>query len=71
MLAYPTTQQPQPNQQPARPSGLRVRTNLRAGLAWDDLDDKAKELWNNLTNTISNATNALTGSSSTTTPSAS
>lgn len=70
MLTYPTTQQRQATPQPAQLTGLRVRTNLRAGLAWDDLDDKAKELWNRLTNAVSNATNALTGSSSTTTPTA-
>ncbi len=40
--------------------GLPVRTNLRAGLAWDDLDDKAKDLWNSLTGAVSNATSALT-----------
>lgn len=40
--------------------GLAVRTNLRAGLAWDDLDDKALELWNNLTSTVSNAAQSVT-----------
>ena len=50
--------------------GLAVRTNLRAGLAWDDLDDKAKELWNSLTNAVSNATSALTNSSTNTPPTA-
>lgn len=33
--------------------GLPVRTNLRAGLAWDDLDDKAQELFSKLTNAVS------------------
>lgn len=33
--------------------GIVVRTDLRAGLAWDDLDDQAKELWNSLTNAAS------------------
>ncbi len=37
------------------PRGLPVRTHLRAGLAWDDLDDKAKEWWNNLSSTVSGA----------------
>lgn len=36
--------------------GLRMRTDLRAGLAWDDLDDKAQELWSNLTASLSNLT---------------
>jgi len=31
--------------------GLPVRTNLRAGLAWDDLDDQASALWSKLTST--------------------
>lgn len=43
--------------------GLTVRTDLRAGLAWDDLDDKAQELWGNLTNTISNLTSGTESSS--------
>jgi len=41
--------------------GLAVRTNLRAGLAWDDLDDKALELWNSLTTAVSNAAQSITG----------
>lgn len=51
--------------QPTTPvtGGLAVRTNLRAGLAWDDLDDQAKALWDKLTNALS----ALTTSSDTTT----
>ena len=36
--------------------GLAVRTDLRAGLAWDDLDNRAQELWGNLTNAINNLT---------------
>jgi hypothetical protein len=43
--------------------GLAVRTNLRAGLAWDDLDDQAAALWDKLTGAVS----ALTTDSSTTT----
>lgn len=41
--------------------GLSIRTGLRAGLAWDDLDDQAQALWSNLTNTLS----GLTGGSET------
>lgn len=44
--------------------GLAVRTNLRAGLAWDDLDDKALELWNNLTGAVSNVAQSVTGDTS-------
>ncbi|MCB0063661.1 MAG: hypothetical protein KDE19_16170 [Caldilineaceae bacterium] len=43
--------------------GLTVRTDLRAGLAWDDLDDKAQELWSNLTNTINNLTTGVNSGS--------
>jgi hypothetical protein len=42
-------------------NSLRVRTNLRAGLAWDDLDDKASEWWNKLTSAVSGAVSNLTG----------
>lgn len=52
---------------PAVLGGLPVRTNLRAGLAWDDLDDKAKELWGKLTSAVSGATSS-TPSTTTTTP---
>lgn len=36
-------------------AGLPVRTNLRAGLAWDELDDKAADLWSQFTGAISSA----------------
>lgn len=44
---------------PAR-GGLPVRTNLRAGLAWDDLDDQAAAWWNKLSSAVSNAAGTLT-----------
>lgn len=50
--------------------GLAVRTNLRAGLAWDDLDDQAAALWGKLTSAVSNATSALTTGSDASTPTA-
>lgn len=50
--------------------GLPVRTGLRAGLAWDDLDDKAKALLNSLTSSVSNAVNTLTGGSNSGKPAA-
>ena len=50
--------------------GLSVRTNLRAGLAWDDLDDQAALLWGKLTSAVSDASSALTGGSDTSTPAA-
>ena len=50
--------------------GLPTRTGLRAGLAWDDLDDKAKELLNSLTSAVSNTVNTLMGGSDTSKPAA-
>ena len=49
--------------------GLPVRTNLRAGLAWDDLDDQAAALWGKLTSAVSDATSSVTGSTTSTTTS--
>jgi hypothetical protein len=43
--------------------GLPVRTDLRAGLAWDELDDKAVEWWNQLSSAVSNAVSNVTSSS--------
>ncbi len=51
--------------------GLPVRTNLRAGLAWDDLDDQAAALWQQLSTSVSNAVSNLSGSSSDTSSTAS
>lgn len=68
-MNHMTTQQKLPlDRQPVSDvnGGLAVRTNLRAGLAWDDLDDQAKALWDKLTNAIS----ALTASNDTTSTSA-
>ena len=48
--------QPITAKQPLIGGGLPVRTNLRAGLAWDDLDDQAKALWGKLTSAVSSAT---------------
>lgn len=49
--------------------GLAVRTNLRAGLAWDDLDDQAAALWSKLTSAVSGAVSSVTDSATSTTPS--
>lgn len=54
-----------PEKQPVRSGGLPVRTNLRAGLAWDNLDDQATALWGKLTGAVSNASSALTAGSDT------
>ena len=40
-------------------AGLPIRTDICAGLAWDDVGDKAQELWGNL----SGAVRSLTSSS--------
>lgn len=50
--------------------GLPVRTGLRAGLTWDDLDNKAKELLNSVTSAVSNTINTLTSSGNTSKPAA-
>ncbi|MFZ4657042.1 MAG: hypothetical protein ACOYNY_08525 [Caldilineaceae bacterium] len=61
------TPQPRFQQQPLPHGGLPVRTTLRAGLAWDDLDDQAQARWDKLTKTVTSATTALTGNSDTNT----
>ena len=48
--------------QPLIRGGLPVRTNLRAGLAWDDLDDQAAALWGKLTGAVSSAADTVTAS---------
>ena len=40
---------------PVVQGGLAVRTNLRAGLAWDDLDDQAISLFNQLKDAVAGA----------------
>ncbi|MCB0157306.1 MAG: hypothetical protein KDD83_04190 [Caldilineaceae bacterium] len=47
---------------PAPAAGLPVRTDLRAGLAWDDLDDQAKNLWNQISSAVTNAVSGGTDS---------
>lgn len=37
-------------------SGLTVQTNLRAGLAWDDLDDQAAAYWKKFTDSFATLT---------------
>lgn len=59
MLSNLVNKQLQAPKQPVHRSGLPVRTNLRAGLAWDDLDDKAKALWSQLTGAVSNAADTV------------
>ena len=46
--------EPRAERTPAPAAGLPVRTDLRAGLAWDDLDDQAKSLWNQLSTAVTN-----------------
>lgn len=58
-----TSQLPAERNTAAPVGGLAVRTDLRAGLAWDDLDDKAQELWSNLTNAVSNLTSSTESAS--------
>lgn len=69
MLLHPANKPPKVTQQPAKDGGLRVRTNLRAGLTGDDLANQAKELWNSLTSAVSNTVSSVTGSTPSTTAS--
>lgn len=53
--------------------GLPVRTDLRAGLTLEDLDNKVEELWNKLTSSLSGTESTTPSSASIhirTTPSA-
>lgn len=59
------TKQPTATEPTTALGGLPVRTDLRAGLAWDELDDKAIDLWNQLSSAVSNAVNNVTDSSTT------
>lgn len=47
---------------PAAPgtNAFPVRTNLRAGLSWDELDDQTLELWNQLSSTVGSAVDNVT-----------
>ena len=53
--------QPSTDDQPEILGGLPVRTDLRAGLAWDDLDDQAAALWQQLSDSVSNAVSSISG----------
>lgn len=61
-----------PFMKPGAAPRLAVRTNLRAGLAWDDLDDQAKAFWDKITGAASNVattvTNSATDNKSSSTP---
>lgn len=46
--------------------GLPLRTDVRAGFSWDELDDQAAALWNQLSGAASNAISGLTGGTSST-----
>ena len=59
MVSNLVNKQLQAPKQPVHRSGLPVRTNLRAGLAWDDLDDQAAALWGKLTGAVSSAADAV------------
>lgn len=57
--------QPSTNEQPEFLGGLPVRTDLRAGLAWDDLDDQAAALWQQPSAAVSNAVSSISGGDAT------
>jgi hypothetical protein len=64
------TKQKMEQTQPVILGGLPVRSHLRAGLAWDDIDDQAKALWGKLTTAVSGATSGTPSTATTSTPSA-
>ncbi|MCE7986005.1 MAG: hypothetical protein DYG89_32915 [Caldilinea sp. CFX5] len=47
--------QGQQSAMPVVQGGLPVRTNLRAGLAWDELDDQAISLFNKVKDAVAGA----------------
>lgn len=55
---------PLPIEQDTHLGGLPMQTNLRAGLAWDDLDDQAAALWQQLTSSVSKAISGLNAGNS-------
>ena len=61
MSNNPKNQHPATDDQPEFMGGLPVRTDLRAGLAWDDLDDQAAALWQQLSDSVSNAVSSVSG----------
>lgn len=63
------SKQPMNTEQTEVLGGLPVRTDLRAGLAWDELDDQAIALWNKLSSAVSNAASSLSSSTTTSTES--
>jgi hypothetical protein len=61
MNTNPQNLRPSTDEQPEFLGGLPVRTDLRAGLAWDDLDDQAAALWQQLSDSVSNAVSSISG----------
>lgn len=49
------------------PGGLPVRTDLRAGLSIEEIQQQLSDLWNQLPNSVASAFSNLTGGSSSTT----
>jgi len=54
-------------QQPIVQGGLSVRTDLRAGLSLEEVQQQLGNLWGQLTNTVSGAVSNLSGGSGGTT----
>ena len=50
--------------------GVPVRTDVHAGLSWDELDDQVASLWQQLSGAASNVVNNLTGAADSTTTTA-
>jgi hypothetical protein len=61
MNTHPNNQHLATDDQPEFLGGLPRRTDVRAGLAWDDLDDQAAALWQQLSDAVSNAVSSIGG----------
>lgn len=56
-------------QQPGVTGGVPVRTNLHAGLSWEELEQQLGSLWEQVSATVSGAVSSL-GNGSSSTPTA-
>lgn len=56
-------------QQPGVPGGVPVRTNLHAGLSWEELEQQLGSLWEQMSAAVSGAVSNL-GNGNSSTPTA-
>ncbi|MFM7173180.1 MAG: hypothetical protein ACKO4U_09130 [Caldilinea sp.] len=57
-------------QQPGVTGGVPVRTNLHAGLSWEELEQQLGSLWEQVSATVSGAVSSLGNNGSSSTPTA-